>query len=86
MEDLELSPIVEGVTFTLPLGRMRLRAFVAAELLRESFGAGDSPSAWLSCAARHRERLLALALKQHSRTGTDRVVLTPRTVEALEQA
>lgn len=79
MDDLELNPLLQGVHFTLPMGQGAVRVFVAADVLMERFGAGQTATEWLKCARVRSPTLTAIALKMQEQTGQATLVITSTT-------
>ncbi|HEX6361830.1 MAG TPA: DUF1488 family protein [Albitalea sp.] len=74
-EDVRLSPIVEGVEFTVVEQGVRIRAVILRDALEHWFGAGDSPASWLHTYAAHADAIDCAAADRFRTLGCAGVVV-----------
>jgi hypothetical protein len=75
----KLCPLVEGVEFWIDLGSSdSLHGVVTADVLRERFGAGDEPAAWIASYQLHRAEIHRVAYRLGLPRLDQIVILSPQ--------
>ena len=75
-EAVRLSPVVQGVEFTVVEQGVRIRALILRDALERHFGADESPSSWLRAYERHRDAIdCAAADRRRAEGGSGVIVL-----------
>jgi len=69
-----LSPVVQGVEFTVVEQGTRIRALILRDALERFFGAGEAPSSWLQAYESHRDAI-DCAASDRFRSGASRIVV-----------
>lgn len=75
VDELRLSPIVQGVEFTVVEQGVRIRALILRDALERHFGADESPSSWLRAYEDHRDTIDCAAADRFRRSGGASVVV-----------
>jgi hypothetical protein len=70
-----LSPVVQGVEFTVVEQGVRIRALILRDALERFFGAGDTPSSWLEAYQAHRDTIDCAAADRFRNDGGVGVVV-----------
>ena len=72
---VRLSPVVQGVEFTVVEQGVRIRALILRDALERFFGADDSPSSWLEAYQNHRDAIDCAAADRFRNEGGPGVVV-----------
>ena len=74
-EAARLSPVVQGVEFTVVEQGVRIRALILRDALEHFFGADDTPSSWLQSYKEHRDAIDCAAADRYRNEGAPGVVV-----------